>query len=153
VDSKSVRFSHDYFKKGQPELLYQIQRSTAAAATNVTSSDSTTTTTTTTSITADQFEFLQEQIASLWQQVTTLEQQMDDKVEAAARGLEANCLARINKLEASYQGLVTTLIPHYKQDISSSPMASSSRTWITSTSPQWQQHNTMADYIRSDHAP
>jgi hypothetical protein len=132
--TSSVRLQHDYFRKGQPELLQKIRRSTAPSK----SSDSSST---------DQLELSRQQVAILQQQVKTLESQMNEKLQENARAIEESYMARIKKLEASYESLVGVLIQQHNQDMQASSRTTS---WFTSSPSPWNQ-TSIADYIRSDH--
>jgi hypothetical protein len=101
---------------------------------------------------ADQIESMQQQIADLHHQLSTVETQMDHKIEEATRALETNYNTRVKNLETSYETLLSTLIRQYKHDLSST--ATSSRTWLSPPQqpqswPQAASLSDLADYIRS----
>jgi hypothetical protein len=132
VRTTSVRFQHKYFRKGKPELLQNIRRSTAPSqkirrsTTPSKSLDSSTPT--------DQMELYRQQVAILQQQVKTLESQMNEKLKETAYAIEESYMARINNLEASNENILSILIQLHKQDMQASSRTTS---WLTSSPSHW----------------
>lgn len=98
--TKAVRFSHEYFRRGRPELLHKIQRTTAAKQVDTSATG--------------QVESLQQQITELREQLANLEEHVEDRVEEALDSVEKAYLLRIRNLEKSYDSLLTTVLSqHY----------------------------------------
>jgi len=106
-NAKAVRFSHEHFRRGQPELLHRIQRTTASRSAEVPPSD--------------QVQELQQQIEDLKRQLNSLENHIDDRVDQAVQSLERNYLARIQKLEQTYATLLAAMLSQYKTGFTKSP--------------------------------
>lgn len=89
----AAKFSHEFFKRGMPELLPKIQRSTKRpkAAKSVEGED---------------YEALQKQVWEMKNQMQEMQKQMDYKLENAVRILQADYLKRISGLEVSYKNLL-----------------------------------------------
>lgn len=107
--TKAVRFSHPYFRRGNPELLNKIVRTTqkhSEAPPN------------------GQVETLKQQIADMKKKLTSLETQMGERVEEAVQILEKDYLARVQKLEQSYETLLSAMISQYKSSFNTSPYMS-----------------------------
>lgn len=136
VHTKAVRFSHEFFRKGHPELLHKITRTTASKSGEVPS---------------DQVESMQQQIASLQQQLKMLEDRMDEKIEEATRAMNENYTARVKSLEAAYEALVVNLIRNQQQQQHQQQLSTS---WLppNAAAIAWPP-TSLADYIRSANVP
>jgi hypothetical protein len=93
--NNSARFMHEYFRRGMPELLAKIQRSTAKPKVPV--------------MEPEEYQALHQKIAALQTQVSQLESQMDQKVEQAVQLVRQDYMSKVTQLEVSYQSLVSVL--------------------------------------------
>merc|ERR1712021_270690 len=84
---------HEYFRRGMPELLCKIRRSTANQKSPA--------------IGPQDYEALQAQISSLKGQMKQMEWQVDRKVELAVQLVRNEYMTEVTRLEASYQSLVS----------------------------------------------
>jgi hypothetical protein len=128
--TKAVRFSHDYFKRGHPDLLHKIQRTTASKQVG--------------GQPAGLVENLNQQVADLRAQLTAMENQIDDRVQEAFQSLEKIYLTRVQNLEKS---LLATMVSQYKGGFSTAPYLP-----VRSLSPTVESATnlaTLADYVRS----
>ena len=98
--SNTVRFRHEFFRQGQSELLQYIQRTTAK---------------TTNSIPSDQVDDLKAEVASLSQKLEDMVGQMDKKLAVAADAMQQDYLLRVNQMEATYKGMLRTLLVQQHQ--------------------------------------
>jgi HSF-type DNA-binding len=96
--TKAVRFSHPYFRRGEPELLHKITRTTASKPPDEES------------FTSDPVERLQLQVAELKEHVAVLERSMDQRVEDKLRSLERGYALRLHKLECSYEACLLQML-------------------------------------------
>mmetsp|Transcript_9904 Transcript_9904/g.17535 ORF Transcript_9904/g.17535 Transcript_9904/m.17535 type:complete len:223 (+) Transcript_9904:71-739(+) len=97
MHTSSVRFAHEYFRKGQPELLSKIKRSTSQKPDTIEGS---------------QIETMQRQIEILQKQVRYLEKTMDEKVEQARMSVTQGYKAHIRNLEISYGSTLNAIAQH-----------------------------------------
>ncbi|KAG7347821.1 HSF-type DNA-binding protein [Nitzschia inconspicua] len=88
----AVRFAHEFFRKGRPDLLHKITRSTAQKP-EAEMNDS-------------HVEVMQHKIKMLEKKVESLEQSMDQKIRQVTVSLTEGYMSRINSLEASYERLL-----------------------------------------------
>ena len=88
VSTKSVRFAHDYFRRGHPELLHRIQRSTRA---NDGSSS--------------EIRTLKDELSEMSHQLVQLSSRMDNKLEHMTNAIEVDYKQRMAKLSFYYQEL------------------------------------------------
>ncbi len=95
--TKAVRFSHEFFRRGCPELLHKIQRTTSTKHIDTPSPNG-------------QIENLQNQVADLREQLANLEDHIEDRVEEALDSVEKAYSLRIRNLEKSYDTLMTTML-------------------------------------------
>lgn len=130
--TKAVRFSHPYFRQGEPDLLHNITRTTASKPADEVSS------------TNEQVERLQQQVTQLKEHVASLENNLDERVEDTLRSRERNYLLRIHNLERSYEALLLKLLS--ERNTIPSTMLTSSPQLSTATSLA-----ELADYIGSKH--
>eukprot|EP00934_Nitzschia_sp_Nitz4_P000082 Nitzschia sp. Nitz4//scaffold5_size260463//254014//254703//NITZ4_001034-RA/size260463-exonerate_protein2genome-gene-0.193-mRNA-1//1//CDS//3329555496//82//frame0 len=87
-NTKAVRYSHEFFKKGHPELLHKIQRSTAFRGASTDQS------------TSERLEAMQEEISKLHGKVEALERASVSKVREEVLRVEAMYATRVQNLEA-----------------------------------------------------
>lgn len=93
--NNSARFLHKSFRRGMPELLSKIQRSTAKP--KVTAMD------------PEDYESLHKQVAVLKSQISQMESQVDRKVEQAVQLVRTDYMTKVTQLESSYQSLVSVV--------------------------------------------
>mmetsp|Transcript_36502 Transcript_36502/g.88464 ORF Transcript_36502/g.88464 Transcript_36502/m.88464 type:complete len:249 (-) Transcript_36502:932-1678(-) len=93
--NNSARFMHQYFRRGMPELLSKIQRSTAKPKVPA--------------MELEDYEALHKQIAELKGQISQMESQVDQKVEQAVQLVRNDYMTKVTQLEASYQSLVSVV--------------------------------------------
>jgi hypothetical protein len=88
LKSKVVRYSHEFFKQGKPELLYLIQRTTVARTPvgKVASA----------ALTVGP---LSEEVGVLKTRIINLEKSLDENFQAVARQFNARYSARVHNLE------------------------------------------------------
>ena len=131
IHTTSVRFQHEYFRKDEPELLNMIQRSTAGrpSAAEVKAEE--------------KLESSQKEIEELKQKIQELESTMEKRVNEAAKLLEMNYMARISKLEASYESLLSILVKDAHR-------ASSPTVWASALPWYQPSAKTMTEYSPSD---
>ena len=89
-----VRFYHEYFQAGKPDLLQKIQRATKSADPP----------------SASLIEALQEEMDELKQRIGLLSDEMEEKLLNMKSSVELECQRRIAHVEASYKDLVTSLL-------------------------------------------
>jgi hypothetical protein len=112
--TQALRFSHEFFQKGRPDLLHLITRSTAQKPT------------------ADAFhegdvEAMQQKIDMLERKVESVEEAMDHKLRQVTLSLTEGYMSRICALEASHERLlqgITQLIPSMAFPMTSSHLTS-----------------------------
>lgn len=90
--SNAVRFAHEQFRRGQPELLHKITRITKSQEPS--SSD---------------MKSLKEDIFSLKKDIISLSNRFDHRLQALSSGLEADYQQRMNNMALSHQALHTLL--------------------------------------------
>ncbi|CAJ1965529.1 unnamed protein product [Cylindrotheca closterium] len=93
--NNSARFMHEYFRRGMPELLSKIQRSTAKPKVA--------------SMEPEDYEALHKQITELKSQISQMESQVDRKVEQAVQLVRSDYMTKVTQLEAAYQSLVSVV--------------------------------------------
>jgi hypothetical protein len=98
--SNTVRFRHEFFRHGQPELLHCIQRTTAK---------------TTDSLPSDQVDDLKAEVANLNLKLEDMAGQMDKKLAAVADAMHQDYLCRVNQMEATYKGMIRSLLVQQQQ--------------------------------------
>ena len=94
--SNAARFSHDFFRRGMPELLPKIQRSTAKAKSPA-------------SVESDDHDQLQKQVEDLKNQLNHMQQQMDMKLEKTVQALQSDYIAQVARLELNYKSCIQGL--------------------------------------------
>lgn len=135
----NATFSHEYFRRGMPELMPKIQRSTANKSRSKISAKQHQN-----QVQNPEYESLQKQIANLQKQVNDMESQVDVKVEQAVKALRNEYLTKVTQLGLSYQNLlqaVSVLIqgkPSLTMTGGHLPMLS------TSSLQQWRPGNNAA---------
>lgn len=127
--SKAVRYSHEYFRQGHPELLQKIQRTTACRGAMSGSDISA----------SERIQALQEQISRLQQQVETLEKRAVENIQAESIRIEARYSARIQNIET----LLAMILPPAHGRFSIPPPTAVHRETAASLAD-------LADYIRSN---
>lgn len=110
--NNSARFMHEFFRRGMPELLSKIQRSTAKPKAPP--------------MEPEDYQTLHRQIAELRGQISQAESQVDRKVEQAVQLVRNDYMAKVTQLEASYQSLVSvvSLLLNRKPTMTAGPSAS-----------------------------
>jgi hypothetical protein len=102
-DNNSVRFCHEFFRRGHPELLQKIQRTTAGATSSKSESTSSVLST--------------EQVGTLQQQVESLQKRLED-FSAKHELILADTVSvmaqeherRLKEMEAKYENIVFTIM-------------------------------------------
>jgi hypothetical protein len=89
-------FSHKLFRRGMPELLPKIQRSTAKPKTP--------------KVETEEYKSMRKQIADLKNQVKNMEAQMNAEVDQAVQVLRNDYLTKVTRLGLSYQNLVQAVM-------------------------------------------
>lgn len=92
IHTQAVRFAHEYFQKGRPDLLHHITRSTAHKPAP--------------EVNENQVEALQQKIEMLERKLESLEDNIDLKIRQVTVSLTEGYMARISTLEASYDRLL-----------------------------------------------
>jgi seryl-tRNA synthetase len=98
--SNTVRFRHEFFRKGQAELLQYIQRTTAK---------------TTDSPPSAQVDDLKSEVATLNQKLEDMAGQMDKKLAVVADAMHQDYLHRVNQMEVTYKGMIRSLLVQQNQ--------------------------------------
>lgn len=129
--TEHIRFSHEFFRKGQPELLLKIKRTTALKQSSEETEES-------------HVEYLQKTVEMLQQKIKILEASMDKKVESTALALTEGYMIRIRNLEESYERLLTGILQNF-----SSSHATVTPSWVTST-PSISHQNRLMNFVRSN---
>jgi len=106
--TKAVRFSHPYFRRGEPDLLHRITRTTAMGPTRSGDDESLNSSSTTQQQQHLLVESLQQQVRQLQDHVASLEQ----TVESRVKSLEQDCLRRVQHVERSYDAILLRLLPN-----------------------------------------
>ena len=141
ASSNSVRFTHEYFKKDQPELLHKIQRATAGGNKgNASSPPSSRPSSPSSELTQQQFvgiaaaasnvevESLQREVAALRKQLEHVPAQMEQKLVEAATALAHEHQRRLDAMEAKYEKLFNSVLlaaaasVHHSSSSRTSPM-------------------------------
>jgi HSF-type DNA-binding len=113
IHTQAVRFAHEFFQKGRPDLLHRITRSTAQKPAG--------------DADGNQMEAMQERIDALERKVQHLEEATDQKIRQVTVSLTEGYMARISTMEASYERLlhgITQLLPPMGPSLSSSSLSS-----------------------------
>lgn len=118
TNSNAVRFFHDYFQAGKPQLLHKIHRATKNPEPSA----------------HGQVETMQAEIDYLKERFSTITEEMDAKLVHLKSTLELEYQRRITALERSYQELVTSLVSERIQ--SNSAMAVANRPARPQLTPQ-----------------
>jgi hypothetical protein len=114
IHTDSVRFAHEFFKMGRPDLLHKIQRSTAIQKPFGENQE-------------HQLEALHQKVEMLQRKIFDLERSVDEKVEKAILSVTEGYMTRIHKMETSYGMLINGIVGN----LSSSD--SFSRSWVSTT--------------------
>jgi hypothetical protein len=153
VHTDTVRFSHEFFLKGRPDLLHKIQRSTAQLINPSTSQ-----------VQESQVEAMQQQITMLQEKVRSMERTMDEKVKEVRASVTDEYLAHIQKLEASYSAILDRLVQHLTASAATATATVTtnptkhlahhqSAPWIPSTISPFMTHTDLVNFaVRKNHA-
>ena len=102
--NKTVHFGHEYFKKGQPDLLYRIQRSTRGCTTHSSGNgDGASSASGAGAATVEQVESLKAEVSQLNKQLEQLSTIVDFKLATLSTTIEADYQRRMEKIEHSYK--------------------------------------------------
>mmetsp|Transcript_6034 Transcript_6034/g.14628 ORF Transcript_6034/g.14628 Transcript_6034/m.14628 type:complete len:341 (+) Transcript_6034:40-1062(+) len=88
--SSAVRFAHEHFRKGQPELLHKITRITKSQEP-----------------TSSEMKLLKDDIFSLKKDIVALSNRFDHRLQAMSTALEADYKQRMSSIALNYQALST----------------------------------------------
>lgn len=127
--TEHMRFSHEYFRRGHPELLQKIQRATAQKPNG--------------DVQVSHGDSLQQKVEMLQQKINYLEASMDAKVEKTALALTEGYMLRIRNLEESYDRLLSGIL----QNIS--PPRTAPASWLSAT-PNMSHSSSLLNFIRSN---
>jgi hypothetical protein len=94
--NKTACFSHELFRRGMPELLPKIQRSTAKPKTP--------------KVEPKEYKPMQREIAKLKNQIKNMEAKLNAKVDQAVQILRNDYLTKVTQLGLSYQNLVQAVM-------------------------------------------
>lgn len=86
--SSAVRFAHEHFRRGQPELLHKITRITKSQEP-----------------TSSEMKSLKDDIFSLKKDIVSLSNRFDHRLEEMSTALEADYKQRMSNLALSYQAI------------------------------------------------
>lgn len=86
--SSAVRFAHEYFRKGKPELLHKITRVTKSQEP-----------------TSSEMKSLKDDIFELRKEIASLSNRFDHRLQALSAEMDADYQRRMNNLAVSYQAL------------------------------------------------
>mmetsp|Transcript_20303 Transcript_20303/g.44189 ORF Transcript_20303/g.44189 Transcript_20303/m.44189 type:complete len:311 (-) Transcript_20303:1944-2876(-) len=86
--SSAVRFAHEYFRKGKPELLHKITRVTKSQEP-----------------TSSEMKSLKDDIFELKKEIVSLSNRFDNRLQALSAEMDADYQRRMNNLAVSYQAL------------------------------------------------
>jgi HSF-type DNA-binding len=127
--TEHIRFAHECFRRGHPELLKKIHRTTAPKQTA--------------ELQENHVENLQQKVEMLQQKIKVLEASMEAKLEKTAFALKEGYMLRIRNLEDSYDMLRSRILQNFAfQTAAAGP-------WVTSTSSLSHSSN-LIDFIRSN---
>jgi hypothetical protein len=121
--TESVRFAHEYFRKGRSDLLHKIQRSTAQPNNPAVPQ-----------FEESQVEMMQRQIEKLQEKIKTMERTMDEKVEEVRAAVTKEYVAHIQQLEASYGSILEGIVHHLTATTVSPKRTHVLAHWIPATS-------------------
>jgi HSF-type DNA-binding len=99
IASNLVRFYHEHFQPGQPELLHQITRATKASDRPTPSSCA-----------SNEIEDLQAEMATLKHRLNNLGEEMDKKMANMKASMEFDYQRRMVQIESNCQKLITSLL-------------------------------------------
>lgn len=122
--TRAVRFSHIYFRQGQPELLHKITRTTASKPAITTATDVGEATAITTPPTATEIVRLTGEVHRLREHVAVLEERMEERIDETIHALEQHYIYRCRQLERSYEGLLLGVLPKHSSPISATSSTS-----------------------------
>jgi len=88
--STAVRFAHEHFRRGQPELLHKITRVTKSQEP-----------------TSSEMKSLKDDIFELKKDIVTMSNQFDQRLQAMSAAMEADYQRRMSSLALSYQAIST----------------------------------------------
>jgi hypothetical protein len=129
--TEHIRFSHEFFVRGQPEMLQKIKRTTAQKQSSEEIEDS-------------HVECLQQTVEMLQQKIKILEASMDKKVESTALALSEGYMIRIRNLEESYERLLTGILHNFPP-----PHASATPSWMSAL-PTLSHSSNLLNFVRSN---
>jgi hypothetical protein len=99
IASNLVRFYHEHFQPGHPELLHQITRATKASDRPAPSSCA-----------SNEIEDLQAEMATLKHRLNNLGEEMDKKMANMKASMEFDYQRRMVQMESNCQKLITSLL-------------------------------------------
>lgn len=123
--SNSLRYSHEFFRQGCPELLQNIRRTTANKSGTVIPQESTTS--------------LRKEIETLKNQIQELDQRMNERIEEEVQAMAVKYSSRIQNLET----LMEKIIWSFSKVPNPVPEVPSSQHWETAANLA-----NLANYIR-----
>jgi len=133
-NNSSVRFYHENFQRGKPDLLQKISRTTAKVAIQAASSN-------------DQIEALKTEVAQLHEQLHDLNNRLDERVDMMAAAIKTDYAIRMQKMEAAYADLYASMM------LRSAPITIASSPVLTTTAlPKTMKSEDIARYLRSTRA-
>eukprot|EP00934_Nitzschia_sp_Nitz4_P000956 Nitzschia sp. Nitz4//scaffold140_size61219//18532//19308//NITZ4_006436-RA/size61219-processed-gene-0.17-mRNA-1//-1//CDS//3329536215//956//frame0 len=132
----AVRFSHPSFRRGHPDLLSKIQRTTAGKP-QLEQQD----------LNTEEVTSLQDQVSYLQNKLSKLEESVDQRVDEATRSIEKVWSSRIQSLEHSYETILSTLVSQYasRNMVAATPVVAKSSV----VHPPLTGLAELAEYIRS----
>ena len=145
-DSNTVHFGHEFFKRGQPDLLYRIQRSTRGASppsgsggggggSSLDGFDPSTV------ASVEQVESLKQEVFQMNKQLEKLSTTIDFKLASLTTSIEADYQRRMEKIEHSYKIL---------SELAFSAVGTSSVT-ATTQQQELQERRLSHQYLLSSH--
>ena len=93
--TEAVRFRHEFFRRGEPQLLHRISRATAKMPDETSN---------------EQVDALKQELASLQQKLDDSTHQMEKNLVEARQAIERSYLIRIQKLEEALGELIGSLL-------------------------------------------
>jgi hypothetical protein len=119
--NNSVRFCHEYFKQGQPELLQRIKRATATSTTPSSPSSSAAAFPSTAAgavespagmenVSSEHVEALAQQVEKLHQELNNLTNSVDQKLAHVANALQHDYQRRVREMDDHYFRLLASVM-------------------------------------------
>lgn len=129
-ETKSVKFAHECFRRGQPELLHRIQRITKSQ-----------------DVCSSEVKLLREDIADVSEKISSFSARMDQRLRSMKSAVELDYQQRLASISLSYRVLSSVVVQFAAVSQTQSPFAEN-RQICASSSPPPQTIDKCADTMK-----